>query len=257
MQETYEWRGSKARVGGRESRFQKRTASPDAENMILAALPPKELAYVRQFLQVVPLKAGEIIVEPNEPIRSVYFPTSGMVSFVAVMRDGATAEVGIAGREGFVGTSAVRGARNAPFRAMVQCTGTAFRIEAGLLRRILPRTPQLKQMLDRYADQQAIQVAQIAACNCLHEVPERLARWLAMTYHQTGSDLLPVTQELLGQMLGCRRSSVTSAIGRLSRAGVIRPGHGQLRILDRRRLERRACECYSLIRRLFDLTEAT
>jgi CRP-like cAMP-binding protein len=112
-------------------------------------------------------------------------------------------------------------------------------------------------MLDRYVHQQAMQVAQLAACNCLHEVPERLARWLAMTYDRSGSDVLLVTQELLGQMLGCRRSSVTSAIGRLQRAGVIRPSHGQLRLLDRRLLERRACECYSTIRRLFELTEAT
>jgi CRP-like cAMP-binding protein len=224
--------------------------------MILAALPPAERDQLRQYLEFIPLNLGDVLWEPNQPIESIYFPTSGMVSFVAEMRNGATAEVGITGREGFVGTPLVLGARDAPVRAIVQSAGNGFRIETELLRQILPRTPQLEQMLRRYAYAQAMQVAQAAACNCLHQVPERLARWLAMSYDRTGSDLLPLTQEFLAQMLGCRRSSVTAAVGRLQRAGLIRAGHGQVRILDRKQLERRACECYPIMKRLSGLTLA-
>jgi CRP-like cAMP-binding protein len=173
-----------------------------------------------------------------------------MVSFVAVMHNGAMAEVGMTGREGFVGTPVVLGARDASVRAIVQIDGDGLRIESDLLRRILPRTPQLDEILRRYAHAHAMQVAQTAACNCLHQVPERLARWLAMSRDRTDSGLLPVTQEFVAQMLGCRRSSVSAAIASLQSAGVIRCVRGQVRILNRKELERKACECYEVIRRL-------
>jgi CRP-like cAMP-binding protein len=120
----------------------------------------------------------------------------------------------------------------------VQGDGGALRIESVLLRQVLIETPQLERMLHRYAYAQAMQVAQASACNCLHQVSERLARWLAITCDRTESALLPLTQEFLAKMLGCRRASVTSAIGMLQRAGVLRSEHGQVRILDRKRLER-------------------
>ncbi len=252
MAGTHQGRGSRTtrKSAGREFRLHQLSNLHDPENMILTVLPAKERGYLRQHLEFVPLKAGDVLWEPNQPIKSVYFPTSGMVSLLAVMRDGATVEVGMTGREGFVGTAIVLGARKAPLRAIVQSGGSGFRIESELLLQTLPHTPQLEKMLRRYAYVQAMQVAQAAACNCRHEVPERLARWLAMTYDCTGTDLLPLTQEFLAQMLGCRRSSVTSAVGQLQQAGVIRPGHGQVRILDRKLLERRTCECYRVMKRL-------
>ena len=154
------------------------------------------------------------------------------------------------GREGFVGTPIVLGARDAPFRAIVQIEGDGFRIESDLLRQLLLQTPQFDRMVRRYAHAHAMQVAQVAACSCLHQVPERLARWLAMSYDRTESELLPLTQEFLAQMLGCRRSSVTAAIGSLQSAGVIRCGRGHVRIMKRGELERKACECYGVMRRL-------
>jgi len=258
MAKTYERRRSRRqeKSAGRKVQLFKPTSPRNHENMILAALPPEERNQLSQYLEFIPLNSGDVLWEPNQPIESIYFPTSGMVSFVAVMRNGATAEVGLTGREGFVGTPIVLGARDAPVRAIVQSEGNGFRIETELLRQILPRTPQLEHMLRRYAYAQAMQVAQAAACNCLHQVPERLARWLAMSYDRTGSDLLPLTQEFLAQMLGCRRSSVTSAVGRLQRSGLIRAGHGQVRILDREQLKRRACECYPIMKKLSDLTLA-
>lgn len=221
--------------------------------MILAALPQEERSHVEQYLGFVLVKPGEALWEPNQPITSVYFPTSGMVSFLAVMHNGATAEVGITGREGFVGIPIVLGARYASVRAIAQSEGSGFRVGSGLFQHILPQTPHLEQMLRRYACSQAMQLAQGAACNCLHQVPERLARWLTMSCDRTGSNVLPLTQEFLAQMLGCRRSSVTSAISQLQKAGALRPEHGRVRILDRDRLEKRACECYGVMKRLSEL----
>ena len=258
MAATRERRGSRTqrRLPGREFRFHQELNFHDSENMILAALPPKEHSYLRQHLELVPLKFGDVLWDANQPIDFVYFPTSGMVSLLAMMRDGATAEVGLTGREGFVGTAVVLGARKAPIRAVVQSEGDSFRIESELLQHILPQSPQLAHMLRRYAHALSMQLAQAAACNCLHQIPERLARWLTMAHDRIGSDLLPLTQEFLAQMLGCRRASVTSALGQLQKAGVIHPGHGQLRILDRKQLERRSCECYQVMKDLSDLSRA-
>jgi CRP-like cAMP-binding protein len=222
--------------------------------MILAALAAEEQRQLHPYLELVPLKAGCVLCEPGQAIESVYFPTNGVVSLVVLMHNGATVEVGMTGREGFVGTPIILGTRDSSVRAIVQIGGPCFRIESDLLRQILPQTPQLEVRLRRYAHAYAAQVAQAAACNCLHKVPQRLARWLAMSYDRAGSDLLPLTQEFLAQMLGCRRSSITSAIGRLQRDGVIRAGHGQIRILDRKQLERWACECYGIMRKFSDLT---
>jgi CRP-like cAMP-binding protein len=223
-------------------------------NLMLAVLPPEEHNLLRRYLELVPLKSGEVLWEPNQALNSVYFLDNGMVSFVVVMRDGASAEVGTTGREGFVGIPVVLGAARAPVRAIVQIAGDAYRIESDLLLQLLPQTPQLEQMLHRYAYAYSMQVAQVAACNCLHKVPQRLARWLAMSYDRVGSARLPLTQELLSQMLGCRRSSITSAAGGLQKAGVLGPGHGQVRILAPRQLEKRACECYAVMKQLSDLT---
>ena len=221
--------------------------------MILAALPQKERDYLLQYLGFVLVKPGEVFWQLNQPITSVYFPTSGMISFVAVMHNGATAEIGVTGREGFVGTPIILGASRTSFRAIAQTEGSGFRIGSESFRQILPETPQLEVTLRRYAHAQAMQVAQGAACNCLHQVPERLARWLSMSCDRTGSNVLPFTQEFLAQMLGCRRSSVTSALGQVQNAGMIQSERGRVRILDRKQLESRACECYGVMRTFCDL----
>lgn len=218
--------------------------------MILAALPRDQYSFLRRYLEFVRLKSADILWEPNQPIESVYFPISGMVCFVVVMRNGGMVEVGMTGREGFVGTPVILGARDASVRAVLPIDGSGLRIESDLLRHILPRNPQFDQLLRRYAHGYVMQVTQIAACNSLHQVPQRLARWLAMSYDRTEPDPLPVTQEFAAQMLGCRRSSVSAAISSLQSAGVIRCVRGHIRILNRKDLERNACECYEVMRRL-------
>jgi CRP-like cAMP-binding protein len=226
------------------------TSLHDPENMILAALPREQYSYLRKYLEFVPLRSGVVLWEPNQAIESIYFPNRGIVCFVAVMSNGAMVGVAMTGREGFVGTPVALCARDTSVRAIVQIDGDGFRVGSDLLRQILPRTPQLDQLLRRYAHAYAMQVAQTAACNCLHQIPERLARWLAMSYDRTESEFLPVTQESLAQMLGCRRSSVGVAIGSLRSAGVICCGRGHIRVLNRKDLERKACECYEVMRRL-------
>lgn len=255
MAGTQQVRGPRGRVksSGRDLRSYPQPNQYDPQNMILKALSTGERSCLYSRLESVLLKFGEVLWEPNDPIQSACFLDSGMVSFVAEMRNGATAEVGMTGQEGFVGTPLVLGARASPLRAVVQIDGGGFRIESDALRRILPEVPQLERMLRRYAHAQAMQVAQTAACNCLHRVPERLARWLAMTHHLTGCDFLPLTQEFIAQMLGCRRSSVTAAVGSLQRVGAIACEHGHIRILNAGLVESRACECFGVMRRFCDL----
>lgn len=222
-------------------------------NKILAALPAEELNRMLPHLGRVRLHSGESIGVPNRPIAFVYFPNSGMISMVAMMRDGTSVEVGIVGREGFVSTSVLLGIPSIPMRAVVQLQGDAFTIEPRLLGKMLPQSPRLESILRHFANAYWNQVAQVAACNRLHRVRERLARWLLMSRDRTDSDILPLTQEFLAQMLGCRRSSLAAAMGSLEKSGLVRCRRGQVCIADRRELEKTACECYEVIRELESL----
>jgi CRP-like cAMP-binding protein len=156
-------------------------------------------------------------------------------------------EVGLIGKEGFSGTPLVAGFRTSHTRTVVQGDGAAFRIDADALRAALPKCPTLERQLNRYAQLLAVQVTQVAACNRLHDVNERLARWLLMTQDRVGSENLPLTQEFLAQMLGTRRSSVTVSAGALQKAGLISYTRGNVTIHDRRRLEEASCDCYGLL----------
>jgi len=155
--------------------------------------------------------------------------------------------VGLVGKEGFVGLPLVAGFRTAPTRAVTQIEGSAFRVEGETLVGILQQCLTLERRLQQFAQISTMQVTQIAACNRLHEVNERLARWLLMSADRIGSNSVPLTQELIAQMLGTRRSSVTVAAGMLQKAGLIAHSRGDVQIIDRRRLEEAACECYGIM----------
>jgi len=165
------------------------------------------------------------------------------------MPDGKSVEVGLIGKEGFSGTPLVAGFRTSHTRTVVQADATAFRIDADALRAALPKSSKLERQLNRFAQLLAVQVTQIAACNRLHEVNERLARWLLMTQDRVESEHLPLTQEFLAQMLGTRRSSVTVSAGTLQKAGLIGYTRGKITVLNRRELEEAACDCYGLLQR--------
>jgi CRP-like cAMP-binding protein len=224
-------------------------------NRLLGALPDEELEAILPLLESVPLIDGMPIYEPNEPISDVYFPISGIVSMVSEMRDG-TVEVGTVGREGMTGLPLVLHATTMPSRAFVQVPGHAYRMRGTDLIAVLRRSPRIERLVYRYVLALFDQAAQHAACNRLHALEERCARWLLMTHDRMDGDVLPLKQQFLAEMLGVHRPAVTIAAGALQKAGVIRYTRGKVTVLDRDALEGAACECYGIItRRAAELLE--
>ena len=217
-------------------------------NEILLALPSREFELLSPKLELVRLKTHHLLHEPGDTLKSAYFCNSGLISILSVFPDGKSVEVGLIGKEGFVGLPLVVGFRTAPTRAITQIEGSAFRVDGEALVALLRQCPTLERQLHQFSQIIAMQVTQIAACNRLHEVNERLARWLLMSSDRIGSSLVPLTQELLAQMLGTRRSSVTVAAGMLQKAGLISHTRGNVEIIDRGNLEESACECYGIMR---------
>ena len=226
-------------------------SSPDGKpavgNEILRDLPADERNLVFSKLEPVTLKLHDLLHEPGAPIKFGYFPESGIVSILSVLSNGKSLEVGLIGREGFVGLPLTVGFHSSPTRAICQAPGTALRIAASTFVQVLAQCPRLEKALDRYSLTLGMQASQVAACNGLHEVDARLARWLLMCHDRLGLDSVPLTQEFLGQMLGIRRASVTVAAGILQKSGLIRSAQGTVTILNRKGLEDLACECYGII----------
>jgi CRP-like cAMP-binding protein len=220
------------------------------KNGILLDVPEDEYALLRPHLEPVELPQRRILFEPTEKIDFAYFPNDGMTSLVIAVRDGRSVEVGMVGREGMVGTPLVAGMRSGPCRAIMQIAGSGLRIRSEVLQDALLDAPHLRMSLNRYALCQGLEVAQIAACNRLHEIEQRLARWLLMCQDRVDSPFLPLTQEFLAEMLGTGRPTVSLASGMLQRAGLIEKVRGTVRILNRKQLESTACECYGMIQNL-------
>jgi CRP-like cAMP-binding protein len=217
------------------------------ENELLLDLPPNERDVIFSKLTFLPLRTHEVLREPRVPIRFGYFMNSGLTSILDVMEDGKSVEVGLTGKEGFVSDPLLVGLSTSPTRAEVQIDGSAFRIRAADLELALQQCPVLERRLQRFVQAMAMQGTQVAACNRLHEVNERLARWLLMSQDRVGSDNVHLTQEFLAHMLGTRRSSVTVAAGILQRAGLITYTRGSVHIENRAGLESAACECYGVM----------
>ncbi|HZQ67620.1 MAG TPA: Crp/Fnr family transcriptional regulator [Terriglobales bacterium] len=236
-----------------QSSSQQSHTGPDGrpiENSILRMLPYLEYATLQPHLELIDLPMQQVLQEVGERIEFGYFLNSGLVSLMVVTSDARSVEVGMVGREGFVGAPLVLGHRNSSQRALVQIKGSALRVKADVLRNIVPELPALREQISRFVLSQALQAAQLVACNRLHEVEQRLARWLLMTHDRSAGDSLPITHDLLAQMLGSGRPSVTLAAGVLQRAGTIEYTRGQVTVLDRKALEHSACECYGAIRRI-------
>ena len=218
-------------------------------NLLLAGLPAKDLALLAPFLKEVDLKQGVILQEQGERIEQVYFPHDGIISLLAVMRQGEAIETATIGYEGAVGSFAGFGLRRSLTRAVVQVAGTASRIAATRFRKAAEESEPVCRIVMRYGEMLLIQVQQTAACNALHAVEARLSRWLLQARDRLDSNRIQLTHEFLSQMLGVRRTTVTVVAHTLQQAGVIRYHRGQIEILDRAGLEARACECYEAIRR--------
>jgi CRP-like cAMP-binding protein len=216
-------------------------------NEILLELSRKDCQALLSKLELVRLKVHTVLHEAGDSLKSAYFCNTGMISILSVFPDGKSVEVGLVGKEGFIGLPLVAGFKTTPTRAVAQIDATAFRVDGDTLVSFLKQCPKLERRLQQFSQITAMQITQIAACNRLHEVNERLARWLLMCADRVGSNELPLTQEFLAQMLGTRRSSVTVAAGALQKAGLIAYTRGDVRIVDRRKLEEVSCECYELM----------
>lgn len=216
-------------------------------NHILRSIPKAEYDALYPHLEQVSLPWHQVLHQSHQPIVWGYFPNGGVVSLIVPMNDGKSAEVGMVGREGFVGAPLAGGLDRCPHVAMVQVGATAIRIEAGALQEILPAAPRLATLLTRYALVQGMQLAQTAACNRLHNLEQRLARWLLMSQDRVCSSTLPYTHDLLAVMLGTDRPSVSVAVGELQAKGSIQPGRGKVEIMNRNLLKKSSCECYQII----------
>src|SRR6266567_8116587 len=199
-------------------------------NHMLLSIPDEEFAALRPLLEPVDLPRYLVLYDQGKRIVHAHFLNDGMVSLVVLTNDGRSVEVGISGREGIVGAPLAFRFQAAPMRAIVQLPGSGLRIPSEVLQEALAISPQLRNAMERYLMLQQMQVAQIAACNRLHEMDQRLARWLLMCQDRIDSEMLPLTHEFIAQMLGSGRPTVTIAAGVLERAGLIENTRGTVRI---------------------------
>jgi len=220
--------------------------------MLLAALPPADLALLIPDLRPIGLTQGIVLHEQGEAIDEVYFPNDGIVSLLAVMRQGNAIELAVIGFEGAVGALSGLGPRHSHTRAVVQVSGHGQRIPAARFRKAAEQSEAIRNIIVRHGEMLLIQVQQTAACNALHPVEARLCRWLLQAHDRLESNLIQLTHEFLSQMLGVRRTTVTVVANSLQLAGLIRYRRGQIELIDRDGLEARACECYQAIRQQID-----
>ena len=225
------------------------------DNRLLAALPPAEYRRIQPHLKLQPLKNRDCLQRHRDPIRYVYFPNAGVVSLINVMENGAMVEVGTVGFEGMVGIEAFLGADRATAETVVQITeggDNAFAMPVGAFLEEVRRGEKLAQLVARYSQAVLSEVMQSVACNTLHAVQERCARWLLRAHDRVRGDTFQLSHEYLAVMLGTRRPTVTIAAGILQKAGFIRYSKGHITILDRAGLEASSCECYGRTRQLFE-----
>jgi CRP-like cAMP-binding protein len=220
--------------------------SPSIENQILAALPKKEYERLRPYLKLISLQFSEVIYEAGATIRHVYFPHHSMISLLSLKTGGKMVEVGVIGHEGMVGLPVFLGTYISHNQVIVQVADGAMRMKASALKAELKRGGALPGLLLRYTHTRIIHISQRAACNSLHTVRERLCRWLLMVHDRVRSDVFSLTHGRISNMLGVRRTSVTEAAGSLQQARLINYSYGKITILNRRGLERAACECYRI-----------
>jgi CRP-like cAMP-binding protein len=219
------------------------------QNSILRSIPESEYNLLRGHLEPLDLPQQHILHEAGAKLEFAYFLNDGMASLVVLTSDGRSVEVAIVGKEGIVGTPLAVGLSRGPHRAIMQIAGSGVRVKSAVLGDALRSAPELRLIWNRYVLIQGLQIAQIAACNRLHEIEQRLARWLLMCQDRIDSETLLVTHEFLAQMLGTGRPSVSLAAGILQRGGLIENVRGAVTILNRPGLEAASCECYFAMQR--------
>jgi CRP-like cAMP-binding protein len=215
-------------------------------NEIIRALPPREFKLIGPRLKEVQLEKGALLHDVGQPHPHVYFPAGAIVSYFSGTTEGQTIEVCVVGKEGIVGAASVL-SNTAVFRAVVQVEGTAYRLPLEALRQELKRCDVFRGLVMAHINALIVQVAQTAVCNKFHSVEERFCRWLLLAHDRSADRGLALTQDALGRILGTRRATVTVVAGLMQKAGLIKCRRGMIAVVDRRRLEARACECYESI----------
>jgi CRP-like cAMP-binding protein len=222
------------------------------KNRLLASLRDQELALLHKHLREVVIEQGQLLEERGERVERVHFPQSGMVSLIVEMPEDRSVEVGTVGSEGAIGISAGLGSLIGTVSALVQVSGTSLCLPAQKFRMLVRKSEHLYDLIIKYNEMQVGQIQQTAACNALHDVGSRMARWLLQTSDKTGDDSIPFTQEFLSKMLGVRRGTISTVATRFEQQRLIHTNRGQIFILNREALKREACCCYEFIAKHID-----
>lgn len=227
--------------------------SPDPRhNWLLAALGDAEWARVSPHLQPVAMPLGQVLYDPGSKPSHVYFPSTAIVSLLYVMENGASAEIAVVGNEGLVGVSLFMGGESTSSQAVVQAAGDGFRLASGILMQEFNRGGAVLHLLLRYTQALITQMAQTSVCNRHHSLDQQMCRWLLLTLDRLHSGEVVMTQDLLSNILGVRRASISDVAGRLQKDGLIRYERGHISVLDRPALEQRVCECYAVVKKEYE-----
>ena len=229
----------------------KRPHTPN-QNLLLATLPAADYERLLPHLELVQMPLGWLLYESGGTQDYVYFPTTSIVSLLYVVSDRSSVEIAVAGNEGVVGTAFFTGGVTTPSRTVVQSAGFGYRVKARLLKWEFERGGPLQYLLLRYTQTLVAQMAQTAMCNRHHSVDQQLCRWLLLRLDRLPSNELTMNQDLIANLLGVRRETVTEAAGRLQVAGVINYSCGKITVLDCSKLQARVCECYAVVKRESD-----
>jgi len=227
------------------------TPSP-RQNQLLGCLSERDYRRLLPFLELVPMPIGMTVSEAGKKMRHVYFPTTCIVSLINFLKDGSSAEYAITGNDGAVGVTLFLGGAPSPSWAIVLSSGYAYRIRADVIKKVFDDGGSLHQLLLRYMQSLFMQTGQVAVCNRYHSVEQQLCRRLLMSLDRLPSNELAITQELIAHRMGVRREGITEAAGNLQKAGLIQCSRGHITVLDRRKLQARACECYAAIKEDYD-----
>jgi CRP-like cAMP-binding protein len=222
------------------------------QNRLLGALPPRDLARILPHMERVELPRGKVLHESGCRPGYAYFPTTAIVSMYYMMKDGATAEIAAVGSEGLIGVGLFMGGGSTTHSAVVQNGGEGYRIKAHFFFEECSRSGVTLQLMMLYAQALLVQTSQVAVCNCHHSLDQQVCRWLLLYLDRLESNEIVVTQEMIAHMLGVRREGVTVVACKLQIAGFIRYKRGRIIVIDRTGLERRACECYAVVKHEYD-----
>lgn len=227
-------------------------SSENQDNRLLATLPPADLGLLRPHLQRVWLFQSQPLIRPAETLTRIYFPITALASLVTVMSDGRIVEAGCVGREGMVGMPVLLGHGATPMQTVVQVAGAAYQANAEAIKKVFERGGAFHRLIHSYMHTLFVVASQSAACNRLHNLEQRMSRWLLMSSDGIASDEVALTHEYLAAMLGVRRAGVTEGALKLQRDGLIRYSRGKIEILERKALELRACECYLVVKEEYE-----